>query len=220
MDKAAQAMVALWERITLDIDRLDPALEPWPYPFKNGVRGWEGTAPVLFVGSNPSTNTRWDGTPAQRLYDALHTHGLQDAHLTDLVKARADYRSVDVLFGNHALIACSRRHLLKEIAILRRAHGRCLIVALGGTAGRYASNWLRTLKRTDGWQIPHYSQRGRFNLEILQALPVIRMWLDQLQGRAAGQSGRPVQPSAGLIWLWSHRSGGRGEKGDVTAEAS
>jgi hypothetical protein len=60
----------------------------WFYPSCMGVRGWEGTQDIMFVGLNPSTG-RFPSKDDKFLYSQLMEHHFEAAHLTDLIKLRA-----------------------------------------------------------------------------------------------------------------------------------
>jgi len=62
-------------------------LNPWLFPTKGEVKGFMGTAEVMFVGEHPSTG-RFDKVPDCLLYSLLEKYAAADAHLTDVIKTR------------------------------------------------------------------------------------------------------------------------------------
>jgi len=70
--------------------------ETWFYPEHNRVKGWTGTQPIMFVGSNPSCN-KFPTRYTDFFYEQLEKNGFRNAHLTDLIKIRARNNDADAV---------------------------------------------------------------------------------------------------------------------------
>lgn len=126
--------------------------EVWFFPRSDGVGGWQGTRDIMFVGLNPSTG-RFGSRADQFFYTQLKRHGFANAHITDLVKQRAQGTEVDGIKRDPAMMRRYRRYLLREISIVRPR----LIVGMGGKAHEILKSWFPADRRIR--RIPHYSPR-------------------------------------------------------------
>src|SRR5438093_604843 len=81
--------------------RATPAMtpvEPWFFPSKSPVQGFDGTDPLILVGYRPSHNEWKPSDPGRRrLYNGLAELGAGNAHLTDLYKYRGDVKNAPSL---------------------------------------------------------------------------------------------------------------------------
>ena len=61
----------------------------WLFPSEDGIDGFPGRGPLMFLGDQPSTSD-WDKSDRGRrlFYGKLQKYGLGSSHLTDLYKAR------------------------------------------------------------------------------------------------------------------------------------
>lgn len=193
IDAKAQALESLWKTIVQELATLIPHGEPWPYPRTDGVSGWYGTGPLMFVSYVPATLTRWVGTPTDNFYRALRANGLEDSHITDLIKVRSKTEDTDALFQNASLVAKSQGYLMREIEIVRPK----AIVVVGTKAnevsvgridrdGRVEPGWLKNVRGVELYRRPtgesyirHYSQRGFFNPNCATDLAKLRTLLDE-----------------------------------------
>ena len=139
--------------------------EVWFYPEWNGVKGWQGTDGIFFVGLNPSTG-RFPSSDDQWLYKSLALRGFQSAHLTDVFKLRAKGADVSALIEDTYIMERQRRHFSHELEVLNPR----LIVAMGNAADRIVRKWVTALRVET---IPHYAPRikdDRFHIRFLREL--------------------------------------------------
>jgi uracil-DNA glycosylase len=130
---------------------LDGWREVWFFPQDNGVDGWHGTQDIMFVGLNPSTGRF--GSPADRFFYAqLRRNGFRNAHLTDVIKERAQGRDVPKIERNPTRMRRYCRYLLAEIRIIRPR----LVVGMGKQAYDLL---VKCLGRHAVRHIPHYAPR-------------------------------------------------------------
>ena len=126
-----------------------------------GVKGWQGTQDIMFVGTNPST-----GRGSEKLlknlrsdplfgvyYPQLQKNGFENAHLTDLIKIRATNEEKARLLGNDAVTKQHVGYLLEEIEIVEPR----LIVALGWECLGLVKDCLAPEVRARLRRIRHYS---------------------------------------------------------------
>jgi hypothetical protein len=165
----------LRERIVRDL-YLDQWRDVWFFPPHNGVEGWRGTGPVFFVGLNPST-TEFPNEADRRFYAALAAHGLNDAHLTDILKERASTGRLQHLLQDPGTMERHRRYFLEELRILQPR----LIVGVGQQAQQRLEQWLPNGRQP--WPMPHYSPRIRSAANwqaVTDAIAAIRAERDRL----------------------------------------
>lgn len=193
-DHKVQDLRTLWDHIVQELAILVPGGEPWPYPSTDGISGWYGTGPVMFVTYVPATGRVWAGTPTDFFYRAIRANGLEESHITDLIKVRAKTEDADALFGDAGLVAKSRGYLLREIQIVQPQ----VIVVVGESASgvavgrihtdkiRVDPGWLKDVRGVELYRRPggephirHYSKRGAFNPNCARDLAGLRAWLDE-----------------------------------------
>jgi hypothetical protein len=137
----------------------------WFYPSCMGVRGWEGTQDIMFVGLNPSTG-RFPSKDDKFLYSQLMEHHFEAAHLTDLIKLRATGQEAQAWYKaitknqieeeeQFKLLGRQQDYLREEVAIL----SPLLVVAEGKSCARLLQHWLGDEVQID--KIPHYAPRIR-----------------------------------------------------------
>jgi hypothetical protein len=79
---AAQLLYELRQRINTE------AKDAWLFPQRRTVGGFLGTGPVVIVGWRPSLSQFPDEGANRLFYDILIEFGLENAHLTNVVKSR------------------------------------------------------------------------------------------------------------------------------------
>lgn len=79
---AEQLLQQLQQRITTEIK------DAWLFPQRRAVTGFFGTGPIVIVGWRPSPSPFPDDGANRLFYDILTEHGLENAHLTNVVKSR------------------------------------------------------------------------------------------------------------------------------------
>lgn len=135
----ARAQLASLRRRIIDEIFIQRWREVWFWPSRDGVSGFMGTAPVMFVGLNPSAGSR---RPRPKPTDAffyatLRKYRLQDAHLTDAFKVRAGAWELPALMADETIARLNRSYLLEEVRIVRpRA-----VVAMGWKAFHLLREW-------------------------------------------------------------------------------
>lgn len=158
---------------------IDQWLDVWFFPELDGVKGWRGSAPIMFVGLNPSTGNF--PSKADRLfYDSLSQNGLSDAHITDLLKIRLDGESVQETFAIPELVQSHKAWLMEEVRLLE-PH---IIVALGHKTLKVLTTWLPEDFRSRIVKIHHYSwaQRWKKNDVFAHDIASIRnMYLESIR---------------------------------------
>jgi uracil-DNA glycosylase family 4 len=61
--------------------------DSWLFPSVGKVQGFFGTGPIMFVGERPSTG-KYGGPSDRHLYRLLEELGIENSHLTDVIKVR------------------------------------------------------------------------------------------------------------------------------------
>ncbi len=107
----------------------------WLFPSEPTIRGFLGDGDVFFVGDQPSTSP-WPRTDRGRraFYDGLEAAGLENAHLTDLVKSRAKAgalkHGLPADFNDHVELFRRELDLLKPRRVVAVGHlSECLLRA-------------------------------------------------------------------------------------------
>ncbi len=149
-----QALLQLRSFITLDL--LPLWKEAWFYPEHGGVRGWQGTQDVMFVALNPSYGGRFPSPADEFLYRELKSIGFENAHLTDIIKARERNKDMPQVLKDAVYMNRQRLCLLWEMDIVQPR----LIVAMGKTAWDNLKAWFPDDRRIR--HIPHYSWAHRY----------------------------------------------------------
>ena len=76
--------------------------DAWLFPQRRAVSGFLGTGPIVFVGWRPSFSPFADDGANRLFYDILTEFGLENAHLTNVVKSRGQKDEADpVDFASH-----------------------------------------------------------------------------------------------------------------------
>jgi hypothetical protein len=78
----AQLLHQLQQRITTEIK------DAWLFPQRRAVGGFLGTGPIVIVGWRPSHSPFTDEGANRLFYDILTEYGLENTHLTNVVKTR------------------------------------------------------------------------------------------------------------------------------------
>ena len=78
----AQLLHELKQRIMTEIK------DAWLFPQRRVVSGFMGTGPIVIVGWRPSWSLFEDDGANRQFYEILTDHGLENAHLTNIVKSR------------------------------------------------------------------------------------------------------------------------------------
>lgn len=93
------------------------------------VKGFLGTAPVIFAGLMPSLRegTWKDYDPDEFFYSSLAEFDLQDAHVTDLFKVRSRVKDVPLIVYDPEMLASHRDRFAEEARIITPA----VVVAMG-----------------------------------------------------------------------------------------
>ncbi len=149
----------------------------WFFPERDGVKGWCGVAPIMFVGLNPSMGTFPSKADGFLLYKSLSQNGLSDAHITDLLKIRLNGKSVQESFANPELVQLHKAWLMEEVGLLDPNP----IVALGHMTFRYLKAWLPNEFHSRIKEIHHYSWAHRYgkNEVFMHDVAIIRdMYLE------------------------------------------
>ena len=128
--------------------------EIWFFPqYKEvrGVKGFLGTAPIMFVSINPSFGM-YPSRADIFYYRNLKKQGFGNAHLTDVYKAKR--RNVDVrdLFNNKKLLEEAKHYLAEEIKIIQPK----LIVGIGKSYQQQYEGIFKKYRIPLGF-IPHYA---------------------------------------------------------------
>lgn len=121
------------------------------------VMGWQGADPIFFVGPNPSGAGHFPSRADRGFYKQLHTQGLHNAHLTDLMKVRATATEVPEIFKDSAVVHLCRGYFQEELDILDPR----LVVALGEQVHRLLTDWFPGAE-FELIRIPHYSYAYRY----------------------------------------------------------
>jgi hypothetical protein len=146
-------------------------LDVWFFPELDGVKGWRGTARIMFVGLNPSMGT-FSSKADLMFYDTLRQNGLSEAHITDLYKTRLPGKSVTRSFAIPELEQLHKTWLINEVRLLKPY----FIVALGHKTFGILQAWLPEHFHSRMVKIHHYSwaQRYRRNEVFAQDVAKIR----------------------------------------------
>lgn len=126
---------------------------PWFFPpSEDGkAKGFFGTGEVVFMCQRPSTGGKVPDEAVILFYDLIKEHGFENAHITDLVKCRAEGGKVSEEEIRNCL-----PYLEEEIRILKPK----LIVAVGNEAYKVLAKELK-LQSIPVKRIIHYSYAVR-----------------------------------------------------------
>jgi hypothetical protein len=164
----------------------------WFFPERDGVKGWSGAAPIMFVGLNPSMGTFPPKADDFLLYRSLSHAGLYDAHITDLLKIRLNGKLVKESFANSDLVRLHKAWMMEEVELL----DPILIVALGHKTFTYLEAWLPNEMHSSIKEIHHYSWADRYGKSAVfeHDVAMIRdMYLKQSPNQGVQQDGPPAR---------------------------
>ena len=130
----------------------------WFFPPREGINGWRGTDPVMFIGPNPSRG-HFPSHADLFFYGQLKQNGFSNAHLTDLFKICATSEEMRRHLADRALVRLHQTYLSKEIEILDPR----LLVALSDETLKTLQCWLPKSLHTRLIKIRHYSWANRYN---------------------------------------------------------
>jgi hypothetical protein len=85
----AQLLNQLQQRIATEVN------DGWLFPQRRAVSGFLGTGPIVLVGWRPSPSPFPDDGANKLFYDILTEFGLENAHLTNVVKSRGRKGELD-----------------------------------------------------------------------------------------------------------------------------
>jgi hypothetical protein len=108
----AQLLHQLEQRITTEIK------DAWLFPQRGAVSGFLGTAPIVIVGWRPAWSTFANEGANKLFYEILKDFGLENAHLTNIIKSRGHKDEPDP--SNFAL---HEEIFIRELEILDAWHG-------------------------------------------------------------------------------------------------
>ena len=145
-------------------------LDVWFFPERDGVKGWCGAAPIIFVGLNPSMGT-FPSKADLMFYKSLLQNGLSDAHISDLYKIRLNGKSVSKSFARPELQQLHRTWLMKEVRHL----DPYFIVALGHKTYGILKEWLPKDFHSRIVKIHHYSWAHRYGKNEVFAQDVAKI---------------------------------------------
>lgn len=128
--------------------------ETWFYDkdkISKGIKGWLGTQPIMFVGSNPSCNKSDNSSYTKFFYNQLKKNGFANAHLTDLIKIRGTNKEADKLIDK--TLKKQIKFFKEEIDIIKPK----LIVLMGGRTQRKIKKLKQKHEELNFKHIYHYS---------------------------------------------------------------
>ncbi len=156
-DRAEQtaALKALHSRIVADHNVMTPQWKTWFWcegfgDECHGISGFFGTAPIIVTGLNPATGKSKNSTSETAygfFFDSLREEGLEDAHLSDLFKARAAKKDVPLLLYDPEMINLHRDYFLEEARILQPS----ILVALGTEVFDVLRGWKLVVPDGKDW---------------------------------------------------------------------
>ncbi len=121
----AQLLHQLEQRIASELK------DVWLFPQRGAVSGFLGTAPIVIVGWRPSRSPFPNVDANKAFYDILTEFGLENAHLTNVIKSRGRKDEPDPSnFPLHEEI------FVRELEILDAWHG---VVPMGSAYDRVAA---------------------------------------------------------------------------------
>ena len=127
---AAQLLHQLQERITAEVK------DAWLFPQRRAVSGFLGGGPIVLVGWRPSFSPFPDDGANRLFYDILTEFGLENAHLTNVVKSRGRksesdpedfaaheeifWRELEIVSGVHAVVPMGTAYDRVSALLLKR----------------------------------------------------------------------------------------------------
>ena len=121
----AQLLHQLQQRITSEVK------DAWLFPQRGAVSGFLGTSPIVIVGWRPSWSPFPNEDANKLLYEILIEFGLENAHLTNVIKSRGRKDEPDP--DNFVL---HKDIFMRELEILSASHG---VVPMGNAYERVAA---------------------------------------------------------------------------------
>jgi hypothetical protein len=121
----AQLLHQLGQRITAEVK------DGWLFPQRGAVSGFLGTAEIVIVGWRPSWSPFPNAGANKLFYEILTEFGLENAHLTNVIKSRGQKDEPDP--GDFAL---HEEIFIRELEILDAWHG---VVPMGRASERVAA---------------------------------------------------------------------------------
>jgi len=133
---ATQLLHQLQQRIVVELKNA------WSFPQRRVVSGFLGTGPVVIVGWRPSFSPFPDDGANRLFYDILTEFGLENAHLTNVVKSRGRKGEPDpVEFASHEEIFWRELEIvsgLRSVAPMGDAYERVAGLLLNRGPSRFA----------------------------------------------------------------------------------
>jgi hypothetical protein len=121
----AQLLPQLEQRILSDVK------DAWLFPQRGAVSGFLGTAPFVIVGWRPSWSPFPNDGANKLFYEILVEFGLENAHLTNIIKSRGHKDEPDP-----SNLALHEEIFARELEILDAWHG---VVPMGSAYERVAA---------------------------------------------------------------------------------
>jgi uracil-DNA glycosylase len=156
------------------------------------VRGFSGTAPIIFTGFIPSKGRRGglkSGTlnnPDEVFYRIIAEHGLQDAHITDLFKVRSLVKDTPLVKFDPVLLGAYRDYFREEASIINPE----VVVMLGDDV----------VEVLYGWRFIAPEDRNRYIFQVggrnIPALKTVHPSATRYRTRAAARQAKFSQTCA------------------------
>lgn len=103
MNEKEEKLLRLMAKIHLECYKMDTQFNTaWFFPEHNGVKGYLGTARLILAAINPSYG-QFPSKPVSFFYDCLSEFGLQNVHITDIIKSRLSNSQLVELRRNEEL---------------------------------------------------------------------------------------------------------------------
>lgn len=132
----AQLLHELERRIIAEVK------DAWLFPERGAVRGFGGTAPIVIVGWRPSWSPFPNDGANKLLYEILTEFGLENVHLTNVIKSRGHKDEPDPSnFALHEEIFARELEILgawQGVAPMGRAYERVAALTLNHGANPIA----------------------------------------------------------------------------------
>ena len=126
----AQLLHQLQQRITTEVK------DAWLFPQRRAVSGFLGTGPIVIVGWRPALGSFPDDGANRLFYDILTEYGLENSHLTNVVKSRGGkgepdpenfslhegifWRELEIVSGLHAVAPMGTAYERVAALLLKR----------------------------------------------------------------------------------------------------
>ena len=140
--------------------------EVWFYPEYKNVLGFSGMQDIILLGLNPSSGM-FPSTKDKLFYNLLKEKGLEEIHITDLIKVRAKNKHVSELITNDNLMKEQINFLLDELDIIKPK----IIISIGGQCDTLLKQHLPKIEKLCRvMQIMHYSYRYKSTEEVFNKI--------------------------------------------------